>query len=529
MYSLLANKTLIFFLISWNFYWRWLSNAFVPTPRARTSTCTLAFSLVTSKNGQIYRREKSGVESGIDTCTATYTTRSNLITENDDNAEDYQEDTFDYQLDPISDASHSGDTFLNGKDFPSDEELDRLPRGQKGGVNVIRHYEFPATRNNIPSENDNIPLQEALCLLDPDNYPSPTRARKACRKGSVLIHRGPIDDKIGHLNAFNSKKCCRGRVGDKIFPGDIIGIQVMMGTFKKKRCYPFITYSRPRFSLPVLYEDDHMAIVDKPAGISMYGHRRSRSGSTSRRTVRDVLPFCLTPPAKGTPGKALRRPMAVHRLDTPTSGLLVVAKTKLALDSLYRQFEERRVIKTYTAIVNGIPQNCEAVQTSSDLIALTDDKHWNIVDYPLGGKHAITTWRVLESAQSLNAKDEILTLVEVQPRTGRYHQIRRHFAWICRRPLVGDALYAGALQAPRFRRNGLYLCSNAITLDHPYYKILDWERMASLDIDTLSKQMIQLSNEKGVQVTVRKELPKRFAKLLKGEQAWRKQVQSLRQ
>ena len=197
----MANKTLIFFLISWNFYWRWLSNAFVPTPRARTSTCTLAFSLVTSKNGQIYRREKSG----IDTCTATYTTRSNLITENDDNAEDYQEDTFDYQLDPISDASHSGDTFLNGKDFPSDEELDRLPWGQKGGFNVIRHYEFPATRNNIPSENDNIPLQEALCLLDPDNYPSPTRARKACRKGSVLIHRGPIDDKIGHLNAFNSQ------------------------------------------------------------------------------------------------------------------------------------------------------------------------------------------------------------------------------------------------------------------------------------------------------------------------------------
>ncbi len=449
-------------------------------------------------------------------------TQTNLhAAETHDFTENQKDSSFGYEFEPISDSSFSGTTFLNGQDFPSDEELDQLPRGQKGGFKVVRHYEYTSDLNEC------VPLHEALCLLDPQTYPSLTRARKACRKGSVLVHRGPIGDETGFLHCFTSKKCNRGRVGDEVFPGDIIGIQVMMGTFKKKRCYPLITYSRPRFSLPVLYEDDHMAIVDKPAGISMYGHRKSRSGSTSRRTIRDVLPFCLTPPAKGTPGQALRRPMAVHRLDTPTSGLLVVAKTKMALDSLYRQFEDRTIIKTYTAIVNGIPQNCDRSEPSSDLISHhTDDNHWNVINYPLGGKHAITTWRVLRSGLSLSAKDGTLTFVEVQPRTGRYHQIRRHFAWISRRPLVGDALYAGALQATRFRRNGLYLCSNAITFIHPCFKDMNDHDMTS-SVDTGNVHIVELSNTKSLQITVRKELPKRFEKLMKGEDSWARRMQGI--
>ena len=414
------------------------------------------------------------------------------------------QEPFEYNADPISDSSQSGN-MLNGEDFPSDEELSRLPTGQKGGYKVIKEY-------NISS--DSILIQEALTLLDPPNYPSLTRARKACRKGSILIHNGPIED--DKLDNFRSKQCHRARVGDVVHEGDVIGVQIMMGTFKKKRSYPNISYSRPRFTLPILYEDDHLAIVDKPAGISMYGHRRSRSGSLSRRTVRDILPYCLTPPANGTPGQVLKRPMAVHRLDTPTSGLVVVAKTKLAMESLYEQFQERSVIKTYHAVVNGIPKNCVPANGKASV----DTKHWNIISFPFGGKMAMTKWRAVRSARSLNAKDGTLTLVEVQPQTGRYHQIRRHMAWICRRPIVGDHLYAGKLQAPRFLRNGLYLCSNGVSIEHPYHNTpvgrLDWEALDS----PLDQNICLFEDTNQIIVSVHKELPKRFNKLLDGEEAW---------
>lgn len=87
-------------------------------------------------------------------------------------------------------------------------------------------------------------IQVALTLLDPDNYPSLTRARKACRKGDVLIHRGPIissandqsqleQKAVSVWSSSNQQQCQRGRVGDVVFPGDVIGIPVVMGTFKK--------------------------------------------------------------------------------------------------------------------------------------------------------------------------------------------------------------------------------------------------------------------------------------------------------
>ena len=484
--------------------------------------------------------------------------------------------------------------------FPSEEELSHLPKGSKGGHKVVRTFTFQSKdethRTTATATATATTIQEALTILDPIHYPTLTRARKACRKGSILIHRGPIliPENYHHNynllhNAFSSKNCQRARVGDTIYNGDIIAVQIMMGTFNKKRCYPNITYPRPRFILPVLYEDDHMAIVDKPAGIGMYArYRMSKSGKKSRRTVHDMLPYILTPPSCGGSndggGGVLRRPQAVHRLDTPTNGLVVVAKTKVALDSFYRQFEKRIVKKTYHAIVNGIIpiQESPSSLTSSTTTTSSssspssqcnkqttvknkpeNDKQqqrdvWNKIDYPLGSKQSITMYKTIRSSPSLHAKDGTLTLVEVQPHTGRYHQIRRHFAWITRRPLVGDALYAGHLQAPRFHRNGLYLCSNGIRLDHPFYNSADVKMvMMMMGIDrtnndnesdnkkvvvnsddtttiqiktqnddgstvcfTYNNDMGDIMTNSSVQISVTKALPKRFTKLLDGEELW---------
>ncbi len=415
--------------------------------------------------------------------------------------------------------------------FPSNDDLALLPNGKKGGYKVLHQYtaskDLLWTNSCSAEKKDEMTIQEALNRLDSTNYQSLSKARKACRKGSILIHRGPITSSMNGntsntLDAF-SQSCnnsFRARVGDKIYANDQIGIQQFMGTFRKKRCYPLITYSRPKFVLPVLYEDDYMAIVDKPAGIGMYGNRKKHgksSSSSSRRTIRDALPYCLSPPKKGTTGTPLHRPMAVHRLDTPTNGLVVVAKTKEALQHLSEQFETRRVQKTYTAIVNGIP-----IQNHGD------DKHndWNIVNYPLGNRHAITQWKTIRSVPSLHAKDGTLSLIRVKPLTGRYHQIRRHMAWICRRPLVGDHIYAGQLQAPRFYRNGLYLCSNGLILEHPYYNSVDGRKdwssplIEGADNTGHTCDVFMDEHDHVVKVRLEKQIPKRFEKLLNGEEAW---------
>jgi len=413
---------------------------------------------------------------------------------------------FDYKsVLPISDITPS--TEIIDGEFPSADELNLLPKGDRGGYRIIKQF---IVCNSITAAT----LQSVLPILDSDEFPSRSKARKACRKGNILIlrkkesHETNFDENV-NLHQNNSdfwlkSQHIRGKVGDMIFPGDIIGYQLFMGTYKKKQVYPNILYARPQYSLPVVYEDDHFAIVNKPAGISVHGERRSKSGSISRRTVHFALPYILTPPRKGTPGGLLRRPAIVHRLDAATSGLLIVCKTKMALDSLSRQFRERKIQKIYTAIVNGNISSLKHMNhrfNSEDRRKITyaaddinHDNDWTTINYPLGQKYSETSFKIIRQSASLNAKDSILSLVELRPRTGRYHQLRRHMAWICRRPIVGDPLYAGLLQAHHFRKRGLFLCSNGVSLEHPF------------------------ETSRIVEVTL--PLPKRFEKLMDSEESW---------
>jgi len=396
--------------------------------------------------------------------------------------------------------------------FPSSEELSSLPKGDRGGYHIVREYPIKfGTNNTNPSlsQSANITLQHALVRLDPKNYPTLTRARKACRKGMVLVHRNRKKTQNFRYDSDRDFDFQRGNVGDCVVSGDIIGVQMFLGTYRKKQCYPNIEYSRPQFQLPVLYEDDHLAVVNKPASVAVYSEtRKNGSGDKTgnRKTVHFALPFVLTPPKKGTPGGILRRPGIVHRLDKPTSGLLLVAKTKTSMEHLYQQFRERDIQKIYTAIVNGdLMHHQEEYQqhqeTGKEL--QNNEQIWNLIDYPLGGKHALTSWKILQQSQSLNAKDGVLTMVQVRLHTGRYHQIRRHFAWWCRRPLVGDHLYAGMLQAHHFRKKGLFLSSNGISFLHP------------IQDDGNNGEM------RRVEVTI--DVPKRFGKLMKAEDSWAKQ------
>jgi 23S rRNA-/tRNA-specific pseudouridylate synthase len=316
---------------------------------------------------------------------------------------------------------------------------------------------------------NNVTLPAALMLLDPMTYPTQSRARKAIRKKSICFSRQnnstSVDSNIQANTNFEL-----GKVLTRIYPGDIIGFQRRKG--EDYYASQGEVYRPPPFTIPVIYEDDHMAIINKPAGIVLYRAQGGRGGGANNRghgrdTLLSALPHVLTPSNISDVKMIeeghvpLKRPHPVHRLDRPTSGLVVVAKTKYAAVHLARQFEFRHVKKTYMAIVNGYPTMPETVHQKNG---------WNIIDYELEQKSAVTRWRIVKSMKSLIGMGGLLTLVEMQPMTGRYHQLRRHLAWVCKTPLVGDSIYDnGDTNALRLRKRGLFLCSNEIEIQHPYY------------------------------------------------------------
>jgi 23S rRNA pseudouridine1911/1915/1917 synthase len=214
--------------------------------------------------------------------------------------------------------------------------------------------------------------------------------------------------------------------------------------------------------LDVVYEDDSLAIINKPAGMMVHagaGHDDARSRGTLVNAL--LHRFGVL---SGVGGEL--RPGIVHRLDKNTSGLIVVAKDDLAHRRIAEQFSGRKVRKKYIALVHGwLKQERGDIESA---IARDRVRRTRMSTRGGAGRHAISHYRVLRRVGTAFGK---FTLVEVEIETGRTHQIRVHMASIGH-PVVGDALY-GAPREIRGKNTSAvslsryFLHAAAIELTHP--------------------------------------------------------------
>jgi 23S rRNA pseudouridine1911/1915/1917 synthase len=205
--------------------------------------------------------------------------------------------------------------------------------------------------------------------------------------------------------------------------------------------------------LEVLYEDAHLVVIDKPAGMVVH------PGAGNRRSTLVNALLARFPDLSGVGG--IGRPGIVHRLDKLTSGLIVVARTDEACQRLTRSFADRRVHKTYRAAVHGV------LSDDAGTIDLGIGRHPRIRTRMAAradrGRSARSEYRVLE-------RGRCFSLLEVVILTGRTHQIRVHLSAIGH-PVVGDATYGQTLHRAFLRRypepGRYFLHAARISLPHP--------------------------------------------------------------
>ena len=205
--------------------------------------------------------------------------------------------------------------------------------------------------------------------------------------------------------------------------------------------------------LNLIYEDRNLLVVDKPAGMVVH----PAPGHPGGTLLNALLAYYPELAAAGS-----ERPGIVHRLDQDTSGLILVAKSERIQRQLQRQFKERTVHKAYLALLEG---HLHPAWGRIEAPIGRDPHHRQRMAVLSGGREAITEYHVREQfAHTIGQAAGDYSLVQAEPRTGRTHQIRVHFASI-KHPVVGDTVYGR-------RRSGLpvprqFLHAHQLGFKHP--------------------------------------------------------------
>ena len=276
----------------------------------------------------------------------------------------------------------------------------------------------------IPSHKP-IRLQEYGVGIFP-TLPTKSALKKALKKKLIFV-----DGKLAKTSTF-----IRGNETITLIPSE-----------EKRNHKPFV------LKLEVLYEDDYLAIINKPAGLLVSGN--------SFKTITNALEQNI----KKSSQPDATKPQPVHRLDYATTGLVIIGKTSSSIAILNKVFEEKQILKTYFAVTIG-----------------KMEPH-GVLSFPVDHKKAITKFEVIQT--TVSERFQYLNLVKLSPSTGRRHQLRKQLLELGN-PILGDSQYYK--EELVLKAKGLYLHAFSLGFIHP------------------------ITNEK---MYVEKQLPNKFGKIFK--------------
>ncbi|MEZ4981558.1 MAG: RluA family pseudouridine synthase [Saprospiraceae bacterium] len=236
--------------------------------------------------------------------------------------------------------------------------------------------------------------------------PTKSALKKALKKGYVRVN-GAIASTATYIKG-----------------GETIQLEIPEGEIKEKKIF--------NLKLKVIYEDQYLAAIHKPAGLLVSGN--------GFKSINNALLQNLIPSQEAD----ATLPHSVHRLDFPTTGILLTGKTASCIRELNSMFENKEIKKTYLAIVIG------AIRDSGQISDAID------------GKVAVSTYQKLASAPSPRCGQ--LHLLRLEPKTGRRHQLRKHLAEIGN-PILGDKDYGK--EGLILNGKGLYLHAYSLSFLHP--------------------------------------------------------------
>ena len=275
----------------------------------------------------------------------------------------------------------------------------------------------------------------------------------------TMVQKLIQDEKI-KINGIVPKPAYKVQVGDEIY----VQIDPPKETRLKAQEIP----------IEIIYEDEDIIVVNKPKGLVVH----PGNGNPDGTLVNAIMAKCKEG-LSGIGGEI--RPGIVHRLDKDTSGLLIVAKNDKAHIAMSEQIKDRKVKKTYIALVKGIVAEKEATINMPIGRSTKDRKKMAVTK---NGKEAITHFKVLDRYQR---NKHTYSLLEVKIDTGRTHQIRVHMAQIGH-PVIGDGVYSNGKN--EFEIEGQCLHAQKLEFKHPITgKLMQLEAPLPLYFQTLLKQL----------------------------------------
>jgi len=271
-----------------------------------------------------------------------------------------------------------------------------MKEGIKGNEELYEHYRY------VVDKGQNL-LRIDKYLVNKIENVSRSKIQSAALAGNILVNNKPVKSNY------------------KVKPNDVISI-VLTYPPRKMEIIP------QDIPINIIYEDNDLMVINKEPGMVVHPGHGNYTG-----TLINALTYHLKDLPLFSLGEI--RPGLVHRIDKNTSGLLVIAKTELALNRLAKQFNDRTVDRKYIALVWGNLEKDEGTITGHIDRNPKDRTKMHVIPGGVSGKPAVTHYKVIERIGYVN-------LVECKLETGRTHQIRVHFQYI-KHPLFNDEEYGG--------------------------------------------------------------------------------------